>query len=48
MFFANSFIESLPMAAWAAGSFIILALVLGGGALAIYAIYWIIFKMGKD
>ncbi len=46
--FANSLIGSLSMVAWTAGSLIILALFVGGGALGIYAIYWILFKMGKD
>jgi hypothetical protein len=46
--FANSLVESLPMVAWVFGSFIVVALFLGGAALAIYAIYWLFFKMGKD
>jgi len=45
--FADSLMGTLAMA-WTAGSIVVLALFIGGGALAIYAIYWIIFKMGKD
>jgi hypothetical protein len=44
--FANSLIGFAPMIAWIAGTLMVVAIVLGG-VLAIYAIYWIIFKMGK-
>jgi hypothetical protein len=45
---ANLLIGLLPMVAWTAGSIVVLALFIGFGVLAIYAIYWISFKMGKD
>jgi hypothetical protein len=45
--FAHSLIESAPMLAFRAGTFVVLGLILGG-VLVIYAIYWMIFKMGKD
>jgi hypothetical protein len=45
--FAQRFIESVPMVAWMAGTLVVLGCVLAV-AFAIYAIYWMIFKMGKD
>ena len=45
--FAHSLSEFAPMLAWRVGTLTVLAVVLGG-VLAIYAIYWMIFKMGKD
>ena len=46
MSFAHSLIES-AMLAFRAGTFVVLGLILGG-VLVIYAIYWMIFRMGKD
>ncbi len=47
MLVAQSFLGSGPMVAWMAGTLVVLAMVMGV-ALAIYAIYWLIFKMGKE
>lgn len=43
----HGLIASAPLLAWVGGTIFFLAIVLGVG-LAIYAIYWSIFKMGKD
>jgi hypothetical protein len=42
-----SLIASASMLAYRVGTFTVLFVVLGG-ALALYAIYWMIFKVGKD
>jgi hypothetical protein len=34
------------MVAWAAGTLVVVVMVMGI-ALAIYAVYWLVFKMGK-
>ena len=44
---AQRFIESGFMVAWMAGTLVVLGALMGF-ALAIYAIYWMIFKMGKE
>lgn len=46
MFLAQSLIDPAPVVAYVSGWLIAAGVVLFG-LLAIYAIYWIIFKMGK-
>jgi hypothetical protein len=43
---AQGFIESVPVLAYVPGSLIAVGVVLFG-LLAVYAVYWIIFRMGK-
>jgi hypothetical protein len=47
MLFAQSFIGSAQLLAWKGGTIVILGAVLGVG-LALYAIYWLVFRAGKD
>ena len=44
---AHSFIGSAPLLAWKGGTLVFLGIALGV-VLAIYAVYWMIFKCGKD
>jgi hypothetical protein len=46
--FSQGFIESTPMVAYAAGTFVVVGLCVLAAALVIYAIYWMIFKVGKE
>lgn len=43
----QSFIELATSLAIQAGTFVLIGVVLGG-VLALYAIYWLVFKAGKD
>ena len=47
MLLAQKFVGSGFMVAWMAGTLVVVG-VLMGVALAIYAIYWMIFKLGKE
>ena len=47
MFLARSFTGSVPLLAYQIGTFTVVFIVFGA-ALAAYAVYWMIFKVGKD
>ncbi len=47
MLLAQKIVGSGFMVAWMAGTLVVLAIVMGV-VLALYAIYWMIFKMGKE
>jgi len=44
---AQSFIDAVALLALEYGTLVMVGLVLGG-ALALYAIYWLVFRAGKD
>lgn len=44
MSFASRLVDPTPMLAWVAGTLVALVIVMGVG-LAIYAVYWFIFKL---
>jgi hypothetical protein len=47
MLLARSFTGSVPLLAYQIGTFTVVFVVFGA-ALAAYAVYWMIFKVGKD
>lgn len=47
MFLARSLTGSEPLLAYQIGTFTVVFIVFGA-ALAAYAVYWMIFKVGKD